>query len=250
MNPWPSPIRSRHLPSLASAKMPRSLWGLVWHLSATDQIWAAFLSIAVALLDTAPIEVQRRIVNGITGGHDFQPVLILTLIYGALVLVQGLTKLLLNVYRSWIAENSVGRFGHSSGASRAAALRRTKRMTCVRKARRSQLCSPETDPVGTFVGASVSEPLLQIGILCSVFGYLRLSRVPHALVAVAGSRAAIRIRAAHPAGNQPQSLQTHRDLALRKRRHGGRALRLACGATSSRDAVLACIPPQHGCLQA
>jgi ABC-type multidrug transport system fused ATPase/permease subunit len=85
--------------------MPGSIWGLVWRLSAADQLWAALLSIAVALLDTAPIEVQRRIVNGITQGHEFQPVLILTFIYGALVLVQGLTKLLLNIYRSWIAEN-------------------------------------------------------------------------------------------------------------------------------------------------
>ena len=183
MHPWPSPLLSRPLPSLDSAKMPRSLWSLVWHLSATDQIWAAILSIAVALLDTAPIEVQRRIVNAITEGHDFQPVLILTLIYGALVLVQGLTKLLLNVYRSWIAENSVRALRSFVGGLPSARAAKEKEDARTQGTEISIVLA-ETDPVGTFVGASVSEPLLQIGILCSVFGYLAYLRPLLALVAL------------------------------------------------------------------
>ena len=173
------------MPSLASTKMPRSLWGLVWHLSATDQIWAAFLSIAVAILDTAPIEVQRRIVNGITEGHEFQPVLILTLIYGALVLVQGLTKLLLNVYRSWIAENSVRALRSFVGGLPSGRNPKNNKDDARAQGTEISIVLAETDPVGTFVGASVSEPLLQIGILCSVFGYLAYLRPLMALIALA-----------------------------------------------------------------
>jgi ABC-type multidrug transport system fused ATPase/permease subunit len=185
LNPWPSPIRSRRLPSLASTKMPRSIWGLVWHLSATDQIWAALLSIAVALLDTAPIEVQRRIVNGITQGHEFQPILILTSIYAALVLVQGLTKLLLNIYRSWIAENSVRALRSFVGGSPSGRNAKDDKEDARTQGTEISIVLAETDPVGTFVGASVSEPLLQISILVSVFGYLAYLRPLMALVALA-----------------------------------------------------------------
>jgi ABC-type multidrug transport system fused ATPase/permease subunit len=164
--------------------MPRSIWGLVWQLSAADQIWAALLSIAVAILDTAPIEVQRRIVNAITEGHEFQPVLILTLIYGALVLVQGLTKLLLNVYRSWIAENSVRALRSFVGGLPSGRSSNTKKDDVRAQGTEISIVLAETDPVGTFVGASVSEPLLQIGILCSVFGYLAYLRPLLALVAL------------------------------------------------------------------
>ena len=184
MNPWPSPLWSRRLPSLASDKMPKSLWTLVWHLSAIDQIWAAVLSIAVALLDTAPIEVQRRIVNAITQGHDFSPVLILTLIYGGLVLIQGLTKLLLNIYRSWIAENSVRALRSFVGGLPSAQKPRENKDDVRAQGTEISIVLAETDPVGTFVGASVSEPLLQIGILCCVFGYLAYLRPLMALVAL------------------------------------------------------------------
>jgi ABC-type multidrug transport system fused ATPase/permease subunit len=158
---------------------------LVWRLSAADQIWAAFLSIAVALLDTAPIEVQRRIVNAITQGHEFQPVLILTLIYGALVLVQGLTKLLLNVYRSWIAENSVRALRSFVGGLPSGRGPKGNKDDVRAQGTEISIVLAETDPVGTFVGASVSEPLLQIGILCCVFGYLAYLRPLMALVALA-----------------------------------------------------------------
>ena len=157
---------------------------MVWHLSAADQIWAAFLSIAVALLDTAPIEVQRRIVNAITQGHEFQPVLILTLIYGALVLVQGLTKLLLNVYRSWIAENSVRALRSFVGGLPSGREPKGNKDDVRAQGTEISIVLAETDPVGTFVGTSVSEPLLQIGILCSVFGYLAYLRPLMALIAL------------------------------------------------------------------
>jgi ABC-type multidrug transport system fused ATPase/permease subunit len=164
--------------------MPRGLWALVWRLSGADQFWAAFLSIAVALLDTAPIEVQRRIVNGITQGHESRPILILSLIYATLVLVQGLTKLLLNVYRSWIAENSVRALRSFIGGLPSARNPKTYKDDVRAQGTEISIVLAESDPVGTFVGASVSEPLLQISILICVFGYLAYLRPLMALVAL------------------------------------------------------------------
>ncbi len=172
MNPWPTPFRAdRFRPSLVAGKLPKGLFRFVWQLSATDQVWIATLSIATALLDTVPIEVQRRIVNDITNGHDYGPVLALTSGYAGLVACQGLAKLLLNLYRSFVAEHSVRSLrsfinGTSTGEN-AADDAKTRGVEI-------SMIVAESDPVGTFVGASISEPLLQIGILVSVFGYLAI----------------------------------------------------------------------------
>ncbi|SDR57864.1 hypothetical protein SAMN05519103_05909 [Rhizobiales bacterium GAS113] len=72
---WRSPLRrSKHRPVLRDGSLPPTLFGLVGQLSAADQIWIAILTVAVVALDTVPIEVQRRIVNAITYGHEFTPI--------------------------------------------------------------------------------------------------------------------------------------------------------------------------------
>ena len=170
-------------PALAAGALPASLFRFVWKLSASDQIWIAVLSIATAVLDTLPIELQRRIVNDITNGHDYSPVLYLAIGYALLVACQGAAKLLLNIYRSWVAE-------HSVRALRSYINDRNGRETAqtgdteARGVEVSMIVA-ESDPVGTFVGGSISEPLLQIGILVSVFGYLTFLRPSLALVTFA-----------------------------------------------------------------
>jgi ABC-type multidrug transport system fused ATPase/permease subunit len=163
--------------------MPATLFGFVWRLSAADQAWIAIVSIAVALLDTVPIEVQRRIVNAITKGHEYAPILWLTFIYAGLVACQGLAKLLLNVYRSWVAEHSVRSLRSFINATDLAAGKEADPAEA--RGVEISMIIAESDPVGTFVGASVSEPLLQIGILVSVFGYLTYLRPFLALVTLA-----------------------------------------------------------------
>jgi ABC-type multidrug transport system fused ATPase/permease subunit len=167
-------------PSLSLKKLPTGLFHFVWYLSATDQIWIAALSIVVALLDTVPIEVQRRIVNSITHDREFGPVLLLTGAYAGLVACQGGAKLLLNVYRSWVAEHSVRSL--RSFISGIDLQQDTKRDEAEARGVEISLIIAESDPVGTFVGASISEPLLQIGILVSVFGYLTYLRPFLALI--------------------------------------------------------------------
>jgi ABC-type multidrug transport system fused ATPase/permease subunit len=110
--------------------------------------------------------------------------LVLTCIYGALVLVQGLTKLLLNIYRSWIAENAVRALRSFVGGMGSSGKSRDDKDDVRAQGTEISIVLAETDPVGTFVGASLSEPLLQVGILCCVFGYLAYLRPFMALVAL------------------------------------------------------------------
>jgi ABC-type bacteriocin/lantibiotic exporter with double-glycine peptidase domain len=160
--------------------LPPSLFGFVWRLSATDQVWIGALSVAVALLDTVPIEVQRRVVNTITDSRDYGQVLFLTGLYAALVACQGGAKLLLNLYRSWVGEHSVRALRiFINGID----LQRGKlRDEAEARGVEISMIIAESDPVGSFVGLSISEPLLQIGVLVTVFGYLTYLRPLLALV--------------------------------------------------------------------
>jgi ABC-type multidrug transport system fused ATPase/permease subunit len=168
---WPSPLRAgKYRPVLQRWPLPATMFGFVWRLSATDQFWIAIVTVAVVFLDTVPIEVQRRIVNAVTKGHEFQPILLLALIYAGLVVLQGALKLLLNIYRSWISENSVRSlrtFINKRGPGTKSEPDKAKDQGI-----EISIIVAEADPVGSFVGTSISSPLQQIGILVSVLGYL------------------------------------------------------------------------------
>ncbi len=89
------------------ADMPKTLLGFVRKVSLKHQIALSVLSILVFVLSTAPLEVQRRIVNDAFKGGDYRAILLLALAYVALALGEGLIKLGMNVYRGWVGEMSV-----------------------------------------------------------------------------------------------------------------------------------------------
>ena len=43
--------------------MPRTLFGFVRRVGAWSQLWVSCLAVAVFILNTAPLETQRRILN-------------------------------------------------------------------------------------------------------------------------------------------------------------------------------------------
>ena len=177
------------------------MFGFVWRLSATDQFWIAIVTVAVVFLDTVPIEVQRRIVNAVTKGHEFQPILLLALIYAGLVVLQGALKLLLNIYRSWISENSVRSlrtFINKRGPGTKSEPDKAKDQGI-----EISIIVAEADPVGSFVGTSISSPLQQIGILVSVLGYLTYLNPFMALATFFVISPQLGTRSAHSAIDQP-----------------------------------------------
>jgi ABC-type bacteriocin/lantibiotic exporter with double-glycine peptidase domain len=85
-------------------------------------------------------------------------------------MVQGATKLGMNVYRGWVGEDAIRDL-------------RRHILACLRIARivapgpevrgvGAAMIVAEVEPIGGFVGSSVSEPLLQAGILLSVLAYI------------------------------------------------------------------------------
>ena len=148
--------------------LPATLAGYVWQASGRHQIALALLSVLVFLLSAAPLEFQRRIVNEAIHDGIFAPIAWLAAGYAAVALAEGGLKLAMNVYRSWISESTVRHLRQTVCNLPPVADGRAAAYDGVEL---SMILS-EVEPIGGFVGVSTSEPLLQGGILVSVFGYM------------------------------------------------------------------------------
>ena len=152
------------------AGLPDTLLGFVLRESGWHQIGLAACSIGTFLLTIAPIDLQRRIINDALYGHDFHPILLLALAYGGLALLAGAVKLFSNIYRSWVGERAVRllREAIRLGLHDLPSDRHDSETDGVGLS----MMIAESDDIGGFVGESLSEPLLQGGILVSAFAYM------------------------------------------------------------------------------
>jgi ABC-type bacteriocin/lantibiotic exporter with double-glycine peptidase domain len=86
------------------------------------------------------------------------------------VLLQGGAKLVLNIYRNWVGENAVRELRRRVHALVEATSAASSSLEA--EGIQASMIVAEVEPVGAFVGGSISEPLLQAGILFSVLAYM------------------------------------------------------------------------------
>jgi ABC-type multidrug transport system fused ATPase/permease subunit len=161
--------------------LPSNIYRYIWQMTGRDQIWLSVLSVLTFLLTMAPLELQRRIVNDVLRDHDGEKLVMMCLAYGGIALFMGATKRSLNIYAAKVSERTtltLRHFVHN----------RARAMTLYDDNPRfdgieTAIILAEVDPVGGFVGTSISQPLLQCGILFSVFGYMVYLQPWMALVA-------------------------------------------------------------------
>lgn len=153
-------------PSLAT--LPESLFRYIVQISWHHQIPLLALTIGVFLLEVVPLELQRRVINDIVKHRPYGAVVLLCGAYASAVLVQGSTKLGLNIYRAWVGERAKRDLRRRVSTSVGAAFVPLPEAqgTAV------SLVVAEVEPIGGFIGSSVSEPLLQSGILATVIAYI------------------------------------------------------------------------------
>lgn len=148
--------------------LPPTLFAFIFRTARWHQAGLAGASVAVFLLTMAPLELQRRIVNGAIGRDSFETVAWLCAAYAGLALLAGAIKLGLNMYRGWMGEVCVRKlreavFGAVNDGNEHDATWQGQALAVV---------VGEVDAVGGFAGVAISEPVLQGGILLSVFGYM------------------------------------------------------------------------------
>ena len=167
----------------SGAAIVKDLYRYIWEVSARGQVILSALSIAVFLIELAPLELQRRIVNGAVESRGFSFIATLCVIYVAVALLHGSLKLILNVYRSSVSEaaNQRLRMQIDPTAKTASATQNGSG----EKGVKISIVVSEVEAVGAFVGGSFCDPLLNAGILLSVFGYMLFMQPWMALVALA-----------------------------------------------------------------
>jgi len=161
----------------------KDLFRYVWRTSARAQLLLTVLAIIVFLLELAPLELQRRIVNTAVEAQSYHMIGLLCALYLVVALLQGGLKLVLNIYRGRVIETACQR------------LRLEPKLVAVttsdKEARPKEqgvaisVVTSEVDAVGGFLGVSFSDLVLNGGILLSVFGYMLFLEPWMAAVALA-----------------------------------------------------------------
>jgi ABC-type multidrug transport system fused ATPase/permease subunit len=153
----------------------RELYAYVWRSSASQQIVLIIVAIIAAVLATAPLELQRHIINMLAGHEKFERLgwlcggyLIAALSIGGLKYIvniksAGLGEFMIRALReevlrsSWLSTNP-GATPTETSVNKSGALVTT--------------ISSQAEAVGKFVGDCISTPIVQAGTLLSVLSYM------------------------------------------------------------------------------
>jgi ABC-type multidrug transport system fused ATPase/permease subunit len=139
-------------------RLPNTIFRYVFAVSWPHQIALVILTVITFLLEVVPLEIQRRAVNDLVKERHFSLVLILCATYAGVVIIQGSTKLAVNVYRGWVGENATRDLRRH-----VLAYLRVARVAAPGPEARgvgAAMLVGEVEPIGGFVGSSLSEPLL------------------------------------------------------------------------------------------
>ncbi|WP_419739986.1 ABC transporter transmembrane domain-containing protein [Ruegeria sp.] len=157
------------------------LYSAIWRASAGRQILLILLSVAVAALAAVPLEFQRAIVNHLTSldvGAE-------RLIYLGLGMMG---VILLSLALKWVLGYRAGTLGEDMiRLIRQRLLWRSSDINetgeSVRKGTMTTAISAEAEELGKFAGGAFSDPVVQIGTLISVIGYISSTQPGLGLIA-------------------------------------------------------------------
>lgn len=188
----PGPVRL--LESDSGEPLPGSVYAYIWRTCARHQFALSLLSIAVFAMSMIPLELQRRIVNDVIKGGAARAItgkdaalgdgaldtlILLCAAYAVVAVTMGATKLALNVYRGYVGERAtfdLRRRVHGLMQLLHGAVMvddgGTADRAVVAEGTEIAVVISEVEPVGGFIGISLSEPLLQGGIFATVVGYM------------------------------------------------------------------------------
>ncbi|MBY6091942.1 ABC transporter transmembrane domain-containing protein [Maritimibacter alkaliphilus] len=159
------------------------LYSLIWRLTGPRQIFLIIVSFLIAGLAAAPLKFQQDIINMLTDGTGTVDRLLLN---GAGMM----SVILLSLGLKWV-------LGYSSGILGEDVIRTIRKRLLhsaseheadphhVSAGTLSTAISAEAEELGSFIGGAFSEPVMQIGTLVSVIGFVTATQPRLGLVALA-----------------------------------------------------------------
>ncbi|WP_170572588.1 ABC transporter transmembrane domain-containing protein [Ruegeria atlantica] len=158
------------------------LYSAIWRASAGRQIVLIILSIAIAGLAAVPLEFQRDIINHLTA-DDVSTDRLIYLGTGmmSVILLSLALKWLLG-YRAGTLGEDIIRLIRQRLLLRSADLHDAGET--VRKGTMTTAISAEAEELGKFAGGAFSDPIVQIGTLISVIGYISATQPGLGMIAL------------------------------------------------------------------
>ncbi|MGM0586466.1 MAG: ABC transporter ATP-binding protein [Pseudomonadota bacterium] len=155
-------------------------------MSGPHQIGLCLIAVAVAALDLAPIEIQRRLIDDAIAPGDVDMLWRLGVAYLATILAHQGLKFILRLYQGWVSESAITHTRrhslrmriraaqadeiHSPGSSHGA------------EGTSAVVLGPEIDRLGGFVGSGLSDAAANLALLIGVFAYMAWTEPQLALV--------------------------------------------------------------------
>jgi ABC-type bacteriocin/lantibiotic exporter with double-glycine peptidase domain len=151
------------------------LYRAVWRVTGRQQLTLIGLSVIVAALAAAPLKFQQLVVNRLVEGADIGRVAWLCAGLLAVALLGSGLKFVLNLRLSVLGERIVllvreRLYALYVGNASLRAMGTAKRGTLV------TMLAAEAEAIGSFAGSAIASPLMQIGTLISVIGFILASQ--------------------------------------------------------------------------
>lgn len=157
----------------------RRIWSTTWR----SQILLILLSIGIAVLAAVPLQYQKEIINGLAGEMQFDDLLLLGTQFLGFLLLSSLLKLVLG-YRSAIVSEAVIRRIRGRVLQDSVEGRRESPDGTANRGTLVTIIASEAEEVGKFVGSAIASPLMQLGILVSVIGFVAATQPMLGLIMV------------------------------------------------------------------
>lgn len=158
--------------------MPNSVYNYIFRYSKWQQIVVIGLTLALLPLSPVPLELQRRLLDDAVANKDVDLLIWLAGLYVLALFVAAGIKFAMRVQREMISARIVHAlrrsvYYHIYTVTPPALLKASKDGDdVVDEGTVVSLLSSETEKLGGFAGSAISGPLLQIGTLCVVLGYM------------------------------------------------------------------------------
>ncbi|MGC1498228.1 MAG: ABC transporter ATP-binding protein [Sulfitobacter sp.] len=158
--------------------MPQSVYRYIFRYSKWQQVVVIILTLTLLPMAPVPLELQRRLLDDAVANKDVDLLIWLAILYvGALFLASGL-KLAMRIQRELISARIVHAlrrsvYYHIYTVTPPSLLKASaKGDDVVDEGAVVSMLSSEVEKLGGFAGAAISGPLLQIGTLFVVLGYM------------------------------------------------------------------------------
>lgn len=162
-------LRPRRIPRTGDDTPAPGIWSYMRRMTGWHQLCACLLAVVVAVLQFAPIELQRRLIDDAIHAGDTRLLLTLGAVYAAVLVLHRALKFVLGLYQGWLSESAT-----LYTRSHVLALHRDRPSDggAGEAGKAVEIIGSEIEKLGGFVGEGPSRACANMAILLGVVAYM------------------------------------------------------------------------------